>query len=96
MTRAHYFVALAVSITVAFVLLLIAAWVSGGSYPHTGGKAALWVTAFVLPMVIATNAGLGHSLGLLITFATYLVVVFTLLVVYVARQMPVSRNGPNL
>jgi hypothetical protein len=95
-TRAHYFVALAASIAVAFVLLLIAAWVSGGSYPHTEGKAALWVTAFVLPMVIATNAGLGHSLALFITFATYLAVVFALLVLYIARQMPAPRNGPTL
>ena len=94
-TRTHFFVAFFVSIAVAMVLLLLAAWVTGGSYSPAGHVGPLSAMVLVLPMVIAAKAGLDHANALLVAFATYFVSIFAIQVWCIMRRIAASRKGPN-
>ena len=77
-TRAHLPLVFIVSIAAAAVLLLPAAWVTGGSYSPAKSVGPLSALVLVLPMVFAVKTGLDRSSALSIAFATYFVLIFAL------------------
>lgn len=81
MTRGHYTVALAVSAVGAFLLLLLAAWMTGGAY--SSNRVRGLDLALVFPMVIAVKVGFDRLGALAIAFFTYFAMVFACVAWYI-------------
>lgn len=82
MTRGHYVVAITVSAVAALLLLLLAAWMTGGAYSPV--RVHWFSLVFVFPLVIAAKVGFDRMGSFALAFFTYFAMIFACVRLYIS------------